>query len=275
MKVAVGDIAAIPVAPDVTYYAQVARIIIPGMILAAAYPTAAGTPLRVSGEPELIGVTFDVLIKRGDWPVVGRHEPDPGLPVPVFVMRPSGPSPAYLEDIEGRARRPATLDEARNLFGPVTFSAAAFAGAAAQMAGLQPWEPHNDPLIPDYRYCEATLLGGTTPEPTVAVPESEHAVTVHFRLSGDRFGTEAERDAVRQLQERLRTVIDDADAGEFDGNEFGGGGVTLWAYGPDADRLYAVMEPHLSAFTARPASATLRYGPADDPSARKRQIELA
>ena len=45
--------------------------------------------------------------------------------------------------------------------------------------------------------------------------------------------------------------------------------MTLWSYGPDADRLYAVMEPHLLAFHARPASATLRYS-----AVRERRVEL-
>ena len=48
-----------------------------------------------------------------------------------------------------------------------------------------------------------------------------------------------------QLQERLYEVVERSGAGEFDGNEIGEGTATLFAYGPDASRLWRVMEPIL------------------------------
>lgn len=103
---------------------------------------------------------------------------------------------------------------------------------------------------------------------------SEHAVIVTYSLSGGAFGEPHERDSVRALQKRLTTAIESADVGEFDGNEFGRGTAALFAYGPDASRLFAVMKPELRAFSTRPAHVGLRYGEADDPTAIEHRIDL-
>jgi hypothetical protein len=102
----------------------------------------------------------------------------------------------------------------------------------------------------------------------------EHAVIVTYKLSGDGFGEAHERDAVHALTGRLAVVIESAGVGEFDGDEFGGGEVTLYAYGPDASRLFGTMEPYLRAFSARPAHAVLRFGEADNPAAIEQRVEL-
>jgi hypothetical protein len=110
-------------------------------------------------------------------------------------------------------------------------------------------------------------------KPAVA-PTAEHAVIAHFTLSWEEFGTNEEREAVFALEDRLIEAITDADVGEFDGNDFGAGEAVLYAYGPDADRLFDAMEPHLQAFEARPAFCILRYGEASDPAAHERRIDL-
>lgn len=61
---------------------------------------------------------------------------------------------------------------------------------------------------------------------------------------------------------------------EVDGTEFGAGKAEIFTYGPDARRLFAVMEPELRAFPNRPALALLRFGEPDDPSAAEERIEL-
>jgi hypothetical protein len=106
------------------------------------------------------------------------------------------------------------------------------------------------------------------------VSSPEHAVIVSYALSGDGFGDENERTAVYALQHRLADAIEVADVGEFDGNEVGGGEAVLYAYGPNATRLFAAMEPHLRTFPARPAHAVLRFGEADDPAAVEQRIDL-
>jgi hypothetical protein len=102
----------------------------------------------------------------------------------------------------------------------------------------------------------------------------EQAVIVHYKLSDDDYGVPEEREAVFRLEDRLESLIERHQVGELDGNEFGAGEAVLYCYGPDADRLFAVLEEELRLFAARPAYATLRYGGAADPGATERRVDL-
>jgi hypothetical protein len=103
----------------------------------------------------------------------------------------------------------------------------------------------------------------------------EQAVIVDLRLTGGDFGSDAERQKVFELEDKLIAAIEAQGVGEYDGNEFGEGGVTLYAYGPDADALFAAMETPLRDFAANlGSSATLRYGSADNPAAKERVVPL-
>ena len=101
----------------------------------------------------------------------------------------------------------------------------------------------------------------------------KQTVCVHLTLSGDGFGTDAERQRIFELEDVMTAAIQGAGVGEFDGNGFGFGGVDLFADGPDADALYAAMEPSIRAYGPSPGSSVvLSYGRnADSPS---RSIEL-
>jgi hypothetical protein len=112
------------------------------------------------------------------------------------------------------------------------------------------------------------------PQPQPQPCTAEHAVIARFRLSGDRYGEPDERAVIRDAQRLLVEAIERAGVGEFDGNEFGAGEVTLYAYGPDADALFAVMEPTLRDVPFRPARALLRYGSAGAPSVTERVVHL-
>ena len=101
----------------------------------------------------------------------------------------------------------------------------------------------------------------------------DHAVIAHLLLSDRNFGTEAEREAIFALEDRLTYAIERARAGELDGNEFGGGECTLYMYGPDADRLYNAIVPVLQMNPlARGGYAIKRYGDVRDPSAREIKV---
>jgi len=50
------------------------------------------------------------------------------------------------------------------------------------------------------------------------------------------------------LEEQLEQALNATRAGSFDGNEFGPGVVTLYMYGPDAERLFSVVETPLRAY---------------------------
>jgi hypothetical protein len=103
-------------------------------------------------------------------------------------------------------------------------------------------------------------------------PRVEHAVIANFTLAADGSAGHA-RQAAR-LERQLRFIVWLRRAGELDGSMLGPDLVQLFAYGPDADRLFAVMEPTLRRFPARPAHATLRYGAANDSHAQERRVDL-
>ncbi|MEU8483249.1 hypothetical protein [Streptomyces sp. NPDC048641] len=50
--------------------------------------------------------------------------------------------------------------------------------------------------------------------------------------------------------------------------------MVLYAYGPDADALFAVMAPILNDLPFRPAHVVLRYGSVYDPSAAEHRVDL-
>ena len=109
--------------------------------------------------------------------------------------------------------------------------------------------------------------------PTAAQqPPADQAVIVSFALPGDDSAGHVH--AIARLERRLRLILWLLRAGELDGNMLGPDQVQLFAYGPDADRLFVVMEPALRRFPARPAHATLRYGTASDPDAPQREVDL-
>ena len=81
---------------------------------------------------------------------------------------------------------------------------------------------------------------------------------------------------IHSLTDELETAISAQRAGEFDGDEFGGGVCTLYLYGPDADQLFAAVESILrqSPLTMG-AHAIKRYGRATASDAREVRVEFA
>ena len=101
----------------------------------------------------------------------------------------------------------------------------------------------------------------------------EQAVIVHLRLRDGRFGSPGERKTIQALEDQLLLAINGASAGEFDGDEFGGGECVLYMYGPDADRLYGAIEPILKAAPAGLRGyAIKRYGEARDPTSLEARV---
>lgn len=99
---------------------------------------------------------------------------------------------------------------------------------------------------------------------------SEHAVTVYLQLSDDAFGSEDEQHHIYILSDQLDAAISTQDAGEFDGDEFSDGSCTLFMYGPDADALFAAVEPILRASPlAEGAYAVKRYGDVGEVNVRE------
>jgi hypothetical protein len=90
----------------------------------------------------------------------------------------------------------------------------------------------------------------------------EHAVIVNFAYIGS-----TDLDPLFALESQLEAAINTAKVGEYDGNEVAvdGSDGTLYMYGPDADKRFAVVRPVLDACGfMKGASARLRYGPPAD-----------
>jgi hypothetical protein len=101
----------------------------------------------------------------------------------------------------------------------------------------------------------------------------KQAVIVHLRLSDDRSGSFEEREGLFALQEQMAEAIKNAAAGEFDGDLWGEGECILYMYGPDADLLFAAIEPLLkSCPLASCGYAVKRYGESADPDAREVRV---
>ena len=78
--------------------------------------------------------------------------------------------------------------------------------------------------------------------------------------------TDGDLKRVHDLEDALTEAIDAANAGEFDGNDVGEGECILYAYGPDADALFAAIQPVVAAHRELLSGgyAVLRYGPPED-----------
>ena len=80
-----------------------------------------------------------------------------------------------------------------------------------------------------------------------ATDRCEQDVLVHLKLSNKAMGTAMERLELQQLADQLEAAVLDAKVGEYDGDEYGGGECILFFAGPDADKLFAVLQPLLRA----------------------------
>ena len=98
----------------------------------------------------------------------------------------------------------------------------------------------------------------------------EQAVIAHIRMTKNQFGSQSEQAAIASLADTLARAIDESQVGEFDGEEFGDCRCVLYMYGPNADRLFEVVEPFLKAAPlARGGFAIKRYGEASDATAKE------
>jgi hypothetical protein len=103
---------------------------------------------------------------------------------------------------------------------------------------------------------------------------AEHCVKIYLKLTDGNFGTAEEVKSIHALSDTLEAAIANNNAGEFDGDEFGGGECTLYMYGVDADSLFeAIKEPLLASPLSKGGHVIKRYGPPND-SVKEVRIEL-
>lgn len=108
---------------------------------------------------------------------------------------------------------------------------------------------------------------------------TEHAVIVKFYEFADRFWTEDERDLepLFNVEDQLIAALDGKGVGELDGHEIAvdGSDGFLFLYGPDADALYAVIEPVLRTSPVTiGGDATLRFGASDQPNVYEKYVKI-
>jgi hypothetical protein len=111
------------------------------------------------------------------------------------------------------------------------------------------------------------LFGGG---PAKAAAPSQ-AVLVH--LDGQGLPDEVyEEHDLATLEDQLGAAIDAGGLGEYDGNDVGDEGATLYMYGPDAERLFAAIEATLRAYPlCKNARVVVRAG---GPGAPEREVQL-
>lgn len=99
----------------------------------------------------------------------------------------------------------------------------------------------------------------------------EQAVLIH--LDGTNLSEEIyEQNDLSTIEDRLIAALAGKGVGEFDGNETGPSGTTLYLYGPDAERLFSLIEPVLLGYPlCRNARAVIRKG---GPGAPQREVHL-
>ncbi len=74
------------------------------------------------------------------------------------------------------------------------------------------------------------------------------------------------------IEDQLTAVIERERLGQFDGNDVGGGGATLYMYGPDAERLFSGIQATLRAYPlCAGAKVIVRKG---GPGSPQREVKL-
>lgn len=101
---------------------------------------------------------------------------------------------------------------------------------------------------------------------------SEHSVILRIPLEGGEFGSDSEREAIFDLDEKF-CEVPLPEGGEYDGNGFGGSVAEFFFYGRDADALLAAVLAFCESDPLPTDTRALkRFGPADDPASRVEEV---
>jgi hypothetical protein len=73
--------------------------------------------------------------------------------------------------------------------------------------------------------------------------QTKQAVLVHLKLSNTKFGEGDEITIMQEFELKLDRLVDQSNLGVVDGNEIGEGEYVIYIYGPNADRLFELIEP--------------------------------
>ncbi len=102
---------------------------------------------------------------------------------------------------------------------------------------------------------------------------NDQTCIINLRIGGEH-GFDAEEALLVPLIEDLEAAVEEAECGEFDGEEFDGTWHQLIFVGPEADELQEILEAILSQSPlSKNAKLTKRYGAVDDPEAEEVELE--
>lgn len=73
------------------------------------------------------------------------------------------------------------------------------------------------------------------------------SVTVYLKLQGGEYGSDSEREKIRELTDHLDEVLNKNSVGHYDGDEYGNGECVLFMYTDDPEKLLPVIKPLLLA----------------------------
>jgi len=101
---------------------------------------------------------------------------------------------------------------------------------------------------------------------------AQRALLVYLRLSDDDHGESLECEELFRLEDEVMVALEGAGAGEFDGNEIGGGYFTLYMYGSSAAQMWDAVAPVLVRSSAPVGSYVIqRFG---GPGAEENRIQI-
>lgn len=105
-------------------------------------------------------------------------------------------------------------------------------------------------------------------------PTDEQDLLVVLRLSNRQMGTNRERQELEAFADELEAAVREAGAGEYDGDELGGGECTLFFCGPDVDRLVEVLLPLLKRSPLCRGGHLVRMVPGPDGSHEQQRLPI-
>ena len=115
---------------------------------------------------------------------------------------------------------------------------------------------------------ERTLVSRSVRPRGLGKAEEAVVVYLHRAPSSERY----EQESLEGIEADLQRVLAGKGLGEYDGNQIGQSGATLFMYGPSADQLFAAVEPVLRTYAlCRGARVRIRPGP---PGALYREVRL-
>jgi hypothetical protein len=155
-RVAAGDVFAIPVDEERAAIGVVVDKFAPGCFLGvfegfekrdgAAWETAIQRPIALQA------ITLDLLLRNGDWPVVGKAaRPANGIEYPLFKSMTSPPSSWEVIDYRMARVRRASRADVRDLPHHTSVSPNRVESAVRALAGLEVWDDSMDVLLPPSR----------------------------------------------------------------------------------------------------------------------------